>query len=268
PELKSVGIDSPAGIIAIFSTFYGMKRFEHDWYKGGVTTSSPFFIYDYVAKRFIETGEGEGDLLTVLIQGQSEEEVLEYLPYSNSTGARFLRNGSWASNEPGGVVGPSSYLYPESWPAPCVTPEVDASSIWVAVNGKDIVKDSIYYASMYNELSKIGYLSDNSGLGGRTLFATQTIDPVAPASSIFFMPSTAGVIAISPVAGFKIPHVGAEDKSVAELISYREDGIYNFENLLLSTILPPEDDPPDTHTGSLMPLALRNILLSDPDISA
>jgi hypothetical protein len=269
PELKSARVDAPAGIIAIFSTFSGMDIYEHDYYLGGVLSRKDLFVFDYMTKRYIETlGTGVGAWFTALIQDQPEDLVLEYLPYSNSTPATFLRNGSWANTTPGGDPGSGSFVYPDSWPLPCLTPHGILEAAWVALSGADIIYDNNYYSSMYNELSLIGYASDNSGIGERTLYSEQKIDPYNPASSVLFMPVTSGVMGISHVAGFRIPFSSTDetDRRFANIIKY-EDTVYGYRTLLLSDILPDIADPPSTHTGDLMPAELRSIVLGDPSIS-
>jgi hypothetical protein len=83
---------------------------------------------------------------------------------------------------------------------------------------------------------------------------------------VLFLPVSAGLLGVVPVEGFAIPPSGTNDKRFATLIEYK-NGIYNFNQLLLSTILPDINDPPDSHTGDLMPSELREILLLEDDIS-
>lgn len=269
PELKTARIDAPAGLLTVFSTFNGMSIHERDCYYVGAFLRSELFTFDFVTKKYIETlGVGIGEWVTTLLQGQPENVVLEYLPYANSTPATFLRNGSWANNTPGGDPGPGSFIYPDSWPVPCMAPYGVQESAWLATSGADIIYDGNSYSSMYNELSLIGYVSNNKGIGGRTLYSEQKLDPYNPTSSILFMPVTAGVMGVSFVAGFKIPFSSTEetDRRFANIIKY-DDTLYDYRTLLLSEILPDIADPPDTHTGDLMPAGLRSILLSDAGIS-
>ena len=268
PELKSAIIEAPAGILTIFSVFEGMYIYENDWYLGGVSSNNELFTFDFVTKKYIETlGEGVGVWVTTLLQGQPENLVIEYLPYANSTPATFLRNGSWANTTPGGYPGAESFVYPDSWPVPCLAPYGVLESAWVAVSGADIIYNGNSYSSMYNELALIGYMSNNSGIGARTLYSEQKLDQYNPTSSIWFMPVTEGVMGVSPVAGFKIPPIpGGEDRKFASIIKY-EDGVYDARALLLSEIIPDILSPPETHTGDLMPAELRSIILTDPDIS-
>lgn len=262
PDLKSAWIGAPAGLITVFGAYSGMKVYESDYFAGAVYSSGSMSTFDYVLKEYTDTGLGLGDGLLLLLQGQPEETILYNYPYSNMNTAWFLRNGSWYMTEPIGGIIPASYQYPDSWPTAGVFPCVEESA-WLSLAGTDLIYDMTVNACVHHETVKIGHLSSNSQLGGRTMLTEQKVYTLRPPASAYRFPVSTGYREIRPVKYMDYP-IQDGLRFFGTIVEYI-DGIIFYDRINLETILHDPEDIPETHTGPVMPEPLREIMLHDED---
>lgn len=265
PELKSVYIEAPAGLITVFGTYDGMQVYEADHYNGAVYSYGLLSTYDYVSKRYYDTGFGLDSWHSILIQGQKEADILIAAPYSNMVASQFVRNGSFYNTVPIGNIFEPSYQYPDSWPKAGVFPHISEQA-WLSIAGTDLLYNNTINANIHHEVVKSGHLSKNSSLGGRTMFSDQLVSFWRPTATAFPLPVSAGYREVRPVRFIEYPF----DNSIRYFGTIVEEleGVLTYDRLSLESILPDIADPPETHTGPLMPTELRNIILSDPVCSA
>ena len=264
PELKSVFIEAPAGLITVFGTYYGMQVYEADGYTGAVYSFGTLSTYDFITKRYIETGSGVGEWYSILIQGQKTDDILAVAPYSNMATSQFLRNGSFYNTTPIGIISPS-YQYPDSWPTAGVFPCV-SEQVWLSLAGTDLIYNSSVNADVHHEIVVSGHLSKNSLLGGRTMFSEQVVSFWRPTATAFPLPVSSGYREVRPVRYMDYPFGSDSIRYFGTIVEERE-GVLSYDRIPLDKILPDINDPPETHTGSLMPEELRNITLTDPECS-
>jgi hypothetical protein len=264
PELKTAYIEAPAGLITVFGTFYGTQVYESDFFAGAVYSSQFLSTYDSVLKKYAETGLGLDAWYLILLQGQPESQVLEASPYSNMNPARFTRNASWFNTDPIGHLSGSSYQYPDSWQTAGVFP-TQYESVWLSLAGTDMLYEETINACVHHEVARIGHLSGNSSLGGKTMFSQQQVGIWRPTATGFPLPVSGGYREVQPVRFTDYPFQETI-RYFGTFVEYNE-GILSYERLNLSTILPDPDNIPPTHTGAVMPAGLRTIMLDNVNCS-
>lgn len=261
PELKTALIVAPAGLITVFGTFDGMMIYESDYYAGAIFSGQGLKTYDYLLKQYSETGLGLNSRYSLLLQGQRESVILDVSPYSNMNTTQFFRNGSYYNTVPIGLLDGLSYQYPDSWPTAGVFPSIE-ESIWLSLAGTDLIYNATVNACTHHETTRIGHLSGNKILGGKTMFADQELSFWRPTAAALPLPVSEGFREVRPVTYMDYPF--QEDSRYFGTVVEYVEGVLSYSRLDLSAIIHDPENIPPKHTGDVMPAGLRSILLDDP----
>lgn len=264
PELKTAFISAPAGLITVFGLKNGTVFCESDNYTGTVYYNGVAYGSDYLLNQFLLNGTGQGSNITILLQGQREEDILNAVPYYNTVEYQFNGTLSYFDLNPGGILGPDSYTYPDSWHTPSVLPVGQAEQAFVGLAGRYLLyKESLSYSSEI-EIRLSGHLSNGEQLSGRTSFFEQYFHPYSPSRSIWPQPVSSGYLAVIPAEYLFYPSDSGA-KYYATTIQ-QTDGVLSYDRVFMESILHDPSDVPDSHTGPVMPSELRDIILNDPSI--
>ena len=258
------------GLVLMFSTFYGLKKYELDNFLGTCDSISDFYISDYLINEYVFSGNGYDQMFTALIQGQKEEKIIESFPYYNTSECRFVRNGSYFNLSPNSELTAESYQFPDTWPIPSLFSQHGEKFI-SSVSGTDLIwKDNsgtqYFYQSSSFELSEVAYTGNNKKIGSRTSFFQQHLVDLRPTPMSFFHPASSGFISVKFETGFYYPESNS-GKYYGVLIQ-KKDGVLAYRNLLLSEILHEDGAVPALHTGAAMPKGIRDIILYGQNCSA
>lgn len=259
-ELKSSHITAPTGVVVICSSYNGVYVLEMDYWRGPAMKKSRMKALDYLMKQYDVTGNGEGTNLKVLLNGQSEEEILASYPYLWAGRMRCVRQGSYYDLLPGGAMDTNSYQFPDDWPAPVAFPDM-SERYWMSFCGTDLMpedNDNIYGGTTTQETFFCPYDNDGSRVGGRTSFLEQVLWTERPTAITQYLPATIGMIAVRPVVWL---YYFFDEKRYYATITRYIDNTTTYERVNLESILAEEDT--EGHHGAVMPEELRSIVLED-----
>ena len=263
PELKSSIVIPPAGIMTVFSTFYGSSIHESDHYLGAVYSRKDLYGSDYLLNEYLN-GFGGGGGFVLLLQGQPESQIIENFPWYNTAPTRYVRIASYYDLLPGGSFSGSTYTYPDSWPNITLFPTVNEQVI-VLATGLDLIYDDNFLSSSGNEIFLSSHLGNGSNVGGRSCFFDQWLSNDRATSVISFPCPSGSFLSVSPVTDDWYPSQGGV--RFYGTVVYDIDDVWGYTRIPFEAILVDPDDIPDLHTGDVMPADLRNIILTDETTS-
>jgi hypothetical protein len=236
-------IKSPAGIVVFCSTEKGIFVSEYDSMYGAVSKDN-FKLYasDFLMSYISDTGNGWGlDNKRTIELNKADKDYIEdrYGLYFNQFVARYARQGSLYNLEPGNQPGnPLYYIFPDDWPSPQIIPCM-SDSYSFCLSGVDNMpleesSEYVFDGVTSQEISLIGYVSNNKSLSSRTTVIEQTVDNSEYRPPVFIQPiSKEGKFEyVIPVTGMYYPFENGR-RYFATTFYKNEDGVYIHKRLFL-----------------------------------